>query len=522
MILFRCNCGAVHSLEETHAGTDIRCTQCDNDMTVPARSDSHLVLVHRPGGPEGGTTILRDELERQIVAGKAAEGQLFWNERGWRPIAEFGQAAPDAKPKLRLRQKSTPEEEDPKPQTSSAIQKVVLDEDEEEELERASQAHREEQDGLLSRRASKGQDAGLTEAASSASTPKRTRKEKKAAKGKKTPVGRIIQVILLIFALAGGYKWGVGPLVSAFREAPTEIVVQNQTDATYTCSFRWMLGIRGQSQEIPAGSHGLFTEYVGLPQTMTLKCTPTGGGDPIRHRLRFRPGRRTLVNLGGHGSFDIYDPASVAGKKVEGELKELARQVSRNQSPDAALTVSRAIRDVVGAAFVKTTTDVILSADTYRFPDSFFPDTKARDGKRTKLLCVLSGAHRISFANGYGIYNGTDDVKVDRGIRLPIKLFNLSQSRVVKSPENPLLVFSGDDSALALTLTVKDATVRVNGTEFRGAWTYSAERVLTGQNRGDWSWRWRFKGTGRQGSRNAELELQVPQQGDEQVRIKTR
>ena len=526
MILFRCSCGAAHQAEDQYAGGSMPCPQCGENVSIPTESDPAVALVYKSGESEDGIPMTLDDIRVQLVAGELSQNDLIWDNETWRPVGEVvGKEQSDLKQELRLKRPDDDQEAEGEAELAnslddlSPIQHVELTPEEAEQVDQGGTA--------------KGRKAKAKEAKKSKEEKKREKAAKKAAaKEKKKKRGKVyhtVQAVMGILAVLLGFKFGFGPLISSFRGLPTFVIVQNHEPVQYVARLGW----RRLKQEIYQNSFCKFEIFVGMPERQGLVVEPKSPGKGEKYTLRVpvRPGGSVLVNLGGKGTYGVYEPWVVRSEKVaSAELKALAGEISRNREPSSALKVSRQIRDLVQPAFKGTRQDVVFSGSRFQFPGHFLTSANqqkkpAKDEKpkeKKRLPVVISPAqYRLQFGNGYGLHDAANEAHVERGITLPVKVLNLNRARILKTT-NPTLEFRGDGKTLRLTIRLPSRTkVQTEGKTFTGTWEYSASCPLVGAKRDQWTWRWVFRGDVSIKGKRFHLDLTINASGKETRKVRT-
>jgi len=539
------------------------CRHCGQQVPIPRESDPACALVYKAGEAEDGLPMTTEEIRLKLVSGELAGTDLVWDNSTWKPLAQaYGSVREGEGLRLKRREEPAPQQEQ-ELQASlmplGAVQKVDLGELQAEQMtetkkKRFQLVRRHEQKaepaaaapaaaaGPAPTAPAAGGPAPAPVAAAPAAAPAQPPAPAEVPKPRKAR-GRLyygIQAVLLFFAIFCGFKFGVGPLISQFRDKPTYVIVQNHEDVEYTA----MLGWRRSKEDLYKQSLVNYEVWVGLPERQTLRLEPKvpGTAQPFSLKIPVRPGGITLVNLKALGEYGVYELAAVTGKKLDTpELKALAAEVGANRSPDSAVKVSRQIRDLVAPAFKGTKKEMLYRSSQYDFDSGMLyrmrqheldrqkaGKAKADDKSKNKppppppapkpLICYPV-ARTLNFANGSALHNPVDREKVERSIVLPLTTLNLSGTRIVKC-QSPRLLFAGDAKALTLTIQMQNATVTADGKSFVGTWDYRASCALEGKDANRWRWGWIYHGMTQGAGKRFSLDIKVEADGKEARTVK--
>ncbi len=543
MILFRCPaCGTAHRADPQYAGGTIPCRHCGTQVPIPHASDPACGLVYRAGEAEEGLPMTLDDIRLKLLAGELAETDLIWDNSTWKPLAQtFGEVREGTG--LRVKSRAEPQADDPEIQAAlvpmDGVQKVDMSEVRAERLSETKkkrfQLTRRHEAGAEAKSAAAPSLPATADSAPAAEAPQAA----PAAVPPKRHRGRLYygsQCVLLAFAIIGGYKYGVGPIISNYRGLHSYVIVQNHEDIEYIATFGW----RRAKEELFKQSLVNFELEVGMPESQTLTLTPKepGAGQPFSVSVPLRLGGTTLVNLKGKGEYGIYELYAVAGQRLDTpEVKALTAEISSNRPPESAIKVSRQIRDFVAPAFKGTKTDMLFRGSVYSFDPGMLylrerrqsKDAKKGDAKKAeskpaarKPLVLFPASRVVPFANGSALHCPSDDEKVERSLVLATAAITLgsgAQPRQI-AVSSPRLAFTGDAKAMNLAIVLQNVTVNADGKTFTGRWDYAAVCPLEGKDAKTWRWGWTFKGTGDSGGRRYALDLKVEMDGKESRSIK--
>lgn len=545
MILFRCPaCGTAHRAEPQYAGGMLPCRRCGQQVPIPHASDPACALVYKAGESDDGLPMTMEEIRVKLVAGELADTDLVWDSSTWKPLSQaFGAVREGENTGLRLKHReddsaTAGDKELGTPLVPlGAVQKVapaaLADGAGATKSRRFQLRRRQEPKAAAETTGPAAEAAVVTAPAAAAPAPAA---DPAAASRSARRHGRLYQagqVVLLVLALFFGFKLGVGPLISQFRDRPTYVIVQNHEAIDYTAA----LGMRRIKEDLYKNGLANYQVWVGLPERMTLRITPTvpGTAEPYKVKVPVRPGAVTLVNLKALGEYGVYDLTALSGKKLDtAELKDLAAEIGANRAPASAIKVSRQVRDLVGPAFIGTRQDLFYRSAHYEFDPSLLYRQRQheldreRAGKAAKKAKTSSknpkphlafpAARVLTFTNGSSLYHPTDREKVERTVTLPTTTLNLSGSRILKVAP-PKVTLTGDAKAIALVIQLQNTKVTAEGKSFLGTWDYRATCRLEGKDANRWVWSWVFRGLGSAGNKRYNLELRVGPDGKETVKV---
>ena len=501
MILFACKCGSPYTVEDQYAGGTLECTACGHGISIPTSSDPRVVLIFRAGESEDGVPMLREEVERLVTAGEFTETELIWDETTWRPVTDvFGATTSDGHGGLHLKRRDEEpdeEEEDLEFDDIAPIQKVQLDEEELEHLPTKKREKKEKKKREKKKKAKKDKSDG--EAGGVSLWLKRVFGSDPSMG---TKVNVAIQVFWFVVVAFFGYRLGVGPLVSKFRQTPTFVVVYNNMPVEYTASLGW----RRMKKDIYPKTSVCFEVYVGMRESQGLTLTPKNGTGPVvKERVPMWPGGITVVNPDGKAEFAQIRPGAARQEKlVSGDVKRLADQVGGHQAPSGIHKLIPEGRRLAKKALVAERSDKIFTTAQFRFDRSIIQgDTQVVDrfwkkleerqkkSKRDYDLIAYPPQRTVEFSGGTAYLDLRNENSTRMSIWLPRKHFGVGIASI-NLKDNPKLEVSrsSDGKRLELRMEFASYTSKFGSRSYNGNWKYYAY-----EEKGRWHWAWTFDGT---------------------------
>jgi hypothetical protein len=495
MILFACECGSPYMVEDQYAGGTLECTACGKGIAIPSASDPRVALVFRAGESEDGVPMLREEVERLVAAGEFTEAELIWDGTTWRPVTEvMGGGAPGGEEhaKLHLKRRDDEEEEEEGELAFDGIepiQKVQLDEEELQQLPTKKREKKEKKRKEKKERKSRNASGvGLWLKRVFGSDP---------AMGPKVNVP--VQIFWFLVVAFFGFRLGVGPLISKFRETPTYVVVYNGMGQEYTASLGW----RRLKKDIYPNTSACFEVYVGMRETQTLTLTPKKGNGPvITSRVPMWPGGITVVNPGGKATFAQLRTGDARKEKLlHADVKRLADQIGGHQDPTGIHKLTPEAKRIAKKALVGERTDEIFTSARFRFDRSILQgdteviarflkklEERQKKTKREYDLMVFPPQRSVDFSGGSAYLDLRNKNLTRMTIWLPRKQFSIGIV-TLKLKDNPKLEVSNASGRLELKMEIPQTT-KFGSRSYRGNWRYFAY-----EEKGKWHWAWSFDGT---------------------------
>ncbi len=506
MILFACQCGTPYSVEDQYAGGSLECTSCGKPNQIPTASDPRVVLIFKAGESEDGMPMLREEVERLVTAGQFTEAELIWDGTTWRPVTDVvlgGQAKAEEKPKLHLKRREDEVEEEEEGDLSlgeiEPIQKVQLDEIDLQQLPTKKRDKKVKKEKAKKEKKEKREKAP--------SEPGKAGKVSQLLRrvfGSDPSLGRKVNVPIQIFwvLVVGwyGFKLGLGPLLSKFREKPSYVVVYNFEQQECTATLGW----RRLKKDVYPGTASCFELYVGMREKQKVTLTSRTSGQAMGSvTVPVWPGGLTVVNVGGKGGFAQVRSGATGGENLPGgDVKQLADQIGGHQEPSAILKLAPEGRRIAKKALVNTRRDPFFTSAEFRFERNivqgdtemvtkFFEalDKRQKESKKAYDLIAWPPLCNANFHGGSAVYDLRNDQRTQMVIWLPRKTFQVGKSLTVTLKDNPKLEVSDADGTLRLKIEIQNYQSKFGSTDYTGTWRYGAS-----QTNGRWDWAWSFEG----------------------------
>ncbi|MFA5203993.1 MAG: hypothetical protein WC708_06255 [Lentisphaeria bacterium] len=481
MILFRCSCGDTFKVDDTLAGGTGECESCHREFTIPAQSDPDVVLVFKAGSEGDGTPMLKSELENKLASQEFDGADLIWTDDHWTPISDWqaGAAAPPAapaapahvRPTLRIRAVGGGETETEPPPFPADDGEAGADGEEQPVAAR----------GVMR------QAMGL----------ERYTPPPPAAKPRKAWWKLAVRLILLVVALAAGYKYGGGPILANYLKKPSYVIIHNGDAVQYQATLGW----RRLSQELPAGASCHFQVFVGMDETQTLRLTPAGGGAETLIKVPVKMGKNILVNPGRKTVYRVVDLPWLAQQRAAEQTAAFAQAMAANRAPQEGLALMEKL-DQLSREVVKQNLQ-----DELTDPAPYDLDEMTDDGAATapgaaagKPRLTCSPLIQAPFADGQFTLNFSESqaATLDASVRLPAFSATLPPNITVKIPEGASLQVNRLAKRLRFALRQEKQTLDLPKGSFTGTWEYSATWPfeVTPPAVQEWKWQWIFRGQG--------------------------
>ncbi len=498
MILFRCpSCGAAYRVDDTYAGGSADCQNCGHHISIPTSSDPEVVLVFHAGESEEGRPMTREEVARAFEKEELRATDLVLDDGIWRPLAVElrnmdNSAAIGDKSDLPFELEI--ESEEGRTVLHSLpllpIQKLKRARTAGAGAAPAQPAEREKKIGFSVFAPPPDEGAEPEESAGAAG----------AAGARKIRIPRSVwigaQVLLGLIALAAGYKFGFGPLISAMRGRPTVVFVAAPDSSPYDVTLGW----RRLHAKIPRGGKACaFALYVcpaGEHQTLRLRRL---GGRSLRLSLKLRPGAVLLINPEGRQKFAVFEPEKLAGKSLAEPRKHLVEQIAHNVPPLAAGEIANRLNQWTETLYQGTENAPILSGRKYRFDrtmvsagSSVYQAISKLHVHPSKTLIPIGARYTLNFKEGTVETAIPPGPKKEAELRLPAKTVALPAKLRPKIPKDAALhIRFSTENAIGLSLDLENQNVRSRKGMLHGRWEYRA--TFTPEQL--WHWSWTYHGS---------------------------
>ncbi len=547
MILCRCKCGALFSVEDSLAGSTAECGRCQEPMAIPAESDPALALVLPKAGGEP-EAVLRAEVPGKLATGELSPEDRVWEGGTWWSLgavfakaAAKGDEAPAAAPvvtttaaaaetavppaapvaapsALRLAARppahvpasqlaplpvaaAPPSEPAPaapaEPVEPAAAVALGVESETVAESEPAAEVAasplRLKRNEPHANAAGEG-DAAPDEFIPAAPSDRVGMFGKKTTRAKsRSPIKKIVRGVVALAILYFGYQYGFGPILMNVLKKPTEVLVRNGEAIDYDATLGW----RRLSMEAPAGSLCRFQVYIGMPETQTLVLTAKQGkGETVRLKLHLRPGQHLLVNVKQATNFARFDSAAVTTRRLDTELDALAKQIADRVAPDALTRIADRVVEFHQAVYKGTMNDLFIKLPVTGFQDFYsetgLPAGAADDPTRITAL----PARRFEFANGVFTLNFLTRDVVDATVKIPTATVHLIPDVTVSVPEGTQAQVTRQGKRVNVRLALANQTLKVPKGQYTGSWEYTASWSPLAKENAGWTWRWAFQGDG--------------------------
>lgn len=547
MILCRCKCGALFSVEDSLAGSTAECGRCQEPMAIPAASDPALALVLPKAGGEP-EAVLRAEVPGKLAAGELSPEDRVWEGGTWWSLgAVFAKAAakgdealaaapvatptavaaetagPPAAPvaapaPLRLATRAAapvPASQRPPPPVAAAapssepanaapavpvepaepaaVVAPAAESEPEAEAEAAASPLRLKRNEPHANAAGEG-DAAPDEFIPAAPSDRVGMFGKKTTRVKsRSPIKKIVRGVVALAILYFGYQYGFGPILMNVLKKPTEVLVRNGEAIDYDATLGW----RRLSMEAPRGSLCRFQVYIGMPETQTLVLTAKAGkGEQVRLKLHLRPGQHLLVNVKQATDFARFDSAAVKTRRLDAELEALAKQIADRVAPDALTRIADRVLEFHQAVYKGTMNDLFIKLPVTGFQDFYsetgLPAGAADDPTRITAL----PARRFEFANGVFSLNFLTRDVVDATVKIPAATVHLIPDVTVSVPEGTQVQVTRQSKRVNVRLALANQILKVPKGHYTGSWEYTASWNPLAKENAGWTWRWAFQGDG--------------------------
>lgn len=454
MILFRCECGALHNIDDQFHGQIHPCDNCNQACVVPLESDPLLVYVYQKGHGETGFCYEKSTIREQIESGTLNLSKaLAWNGIHWERLEKFAERGGLGDDFTLPKQEAVP---------LSKVSETAVQDAEKAAEENASNA---------------------SEALSEDSSENDT-----VAKEEQSPVKKILRIVAIVIVVFGGYRFGFGPIISKVLKKPTQVIIYNGGDKTYKVTLGWRRLKTQVGQDGAAANLTLYTCW-GDRQKITLTDE---GGEKTSFTIPVPPGETVLVNADGGGRFLSYDPADIEKIDLASEIRNLTTQLKLCRDPAVAESI---LRELSGSA---TTIVGEPLADKYFFASEYnlsaFTVSKNESDKQKAKITQVPDA-KVEFASGSFVFN-TDKKEVTRyTIHLSDVKFDLAKSEIqISVPDGAEIEVVQESNRLSVRMSFK-GKIRYKNRNVQGEWTYKAEK-----RRNRWSWTWNFDGKGKIGN----------------------
>jgi hypothetical protein len=308
-----------------------------------------------------------------------------------------------------------------------------------------------------------------------------------------------VQIFWFLVVAFFGFRLGVGPLISKFRETPTYVVVYNNMDQEYTASLGW----RRLKKSIYPNTSACFEVYVGMRETQTLTLSPTKGTGPVvSSSVPMWPGGVTVVNPGGKATFAQIRPEDAKKEKLlHSDVQRLADQIGGNQDPSGVHKLIPEGRRIANKAVVSERTDEIFTSAQFRFDRSILQgdtevlnrflkklEERRKKSKRQYDLVVFPPQRTVDFSGGSAFLDLRNEKLVKMAIWLPRKQYGVGIV-ALHLKDNPKLDVSNTGGKLELRMEIPQST-KFGSRSYKGSWKYYAY-----EEKGKWHWNWVFSGT---------------------------
>jgi len=510
MILFRCErCGRAFRVEDRFAGGAADCEHCGHHIRIPQESDPDVVLVFKAGESEEGTPLTRTQVAEAFERGLLRPTDLIFENGMWRPLAKELHnidnaviAAELKKNGVRLKLRSRDGSEVLLQELPPIPVRRLKSHVSEAKKAKGEETREKKKAGFRLLRGVEEQEkkpSAATESAGEAAPPRPRKSLRKIRKW--TLIS--IQIGLALVACWYGYRFGIGPLISAMRGLPTRIIVINPVDVP----ARAVLGWRRLKQDLPATGICTYQLYVAGREHQTLRIFPTRG-EPQKYRLLLRPGARIIFNPGGR-PLVVLRPGRISKPNLKAEIKRLADEIAANHPPEAIDAIIAKVTRLAKEACREVIRDRILDGAKY-----------AVEGGPAPVPGVKQPPHRLAvggkprqFAMGDGWVRFRPDraaegnlQSIEAVVRLPNRSLKLHNKFAVKIPANTECRLRRTPSELEGTFEVGRQTVDTRKGKLHGKWSYRALRMLS-ESRPTWDWAWTFQGEGKVGKKKISVTL---------------
>ena len=274
MILFRCECGEAHSVDDRYTGGTAECQACGRKLAIPEESDADVVLVYSRSTESGsGIAVSRDRIPEQLKSGDLDPTDLILDSGGWMPLStEFmnsmvGElpAADTSQPVLTVRELVG----DAGGEAKSRIVKVPL---------------------IDMTMGNGNVDGGAVPAPPS--TARRGRKSVRRGRLR----ARVVVAFVGVLAVTVLYDQVLGPLTSKWLNRATTIMVRNRRSQSVTLRYGW-----GGREKVAGRSMSTVKMHVGLWAVRYMHIVPVGNGESEKEAMtvffKLRPLKTVLVTI---------------------------------------------------------------------------------------------------------------------------------------------------------------------------------------------------------------------------------